>query len=80
MSTITVRAIDDTLKARLRAQAAAHGHSMEAEVREILRQALETPPPERLGTRISDRFSGLDADHLLVPARRDRPRAPRLPS
>jgi plasmid stability protein len=44
MATITIRKIDDTLKARLRVQAAHHGRSMEAEARHILRQALSEPP------------------------------------
>lgn len=35
-STITVRQLPDDVKARLRVRAAAHGRSMEAEVREIL--------------------------------------------
>ena len=39
MSTLTVRNIDDDLKQRLRLEAARHGHSMEEEVRRILRRA-----------------------------------------
>jgi plasmid stability protein len=42
MASITIRDIDDRLKARLRLQAAHHGHSMEQEAREILRTALST--------------------------------------
>jgi len=42
MASITIRDIDDRLKARLRVQAAHHGHSMEEEAREILRMALST--------------------------------------
>ena len=42
MSSITIRDIDDRLKARLRLQAAQHGHSMEQEAHEILRTALST--------------------------------------
>jgi plasmid stability protein len=42
MASITIRDIDDRLKARLRVQAAHHGHSMEEEAREILRTALST--------------------------------------
>ena len=36
MATITVRNLDDNVKKRLRRQAAEHGRSLEAEVREIL--------------------------------------------
>jgi plasmid stability protein len=42
MASITIRGIDERLKARLRLQAAHHGHSMEEEAREILRTALST--------------------------------------
>jgi antitoxin FitA len=39
---MTIRNIDDQLKARLRVRAAKHGHSMEDEARNILRAALFT--------------------------------------
>jgi antitoxin FitA len=42
MASITIRDIDERLKARLRVQAAHHGHSMEEEAREILRAALSS--------------------------------------
>jgi plasmid stability protein len=42
MASITIRDMDERLKARLRVQAAQHGHSMEEEAREILRTALST--------------------------------------
>jgi plasmid stability protein len=44
MASITIRDIDDRLKARLRMRAAHHGHSMEEEAREILRTALSAGP------------------------------------
>lgn len=40
MASLSVRNLDDELVARLKRRAARHGHSAEAEVREILRQAL----------------------------------------
>lgn len=40
MGIITVRNFDDALKERLRVRAAKRGHSMEAEVRSILKEAL----------------------------------------
>jgi len=43
VASMTIRDIDDRLKARLRLRAAHHGHSMEEEAREILRTALSTP-------------------------------------
>jgi plasmid stability protein len=42
MASMTIRDIDDRLKAKLRLRAAHHGHSMEEEAREILRTALST--------------------------------------
>lgn len=44
MATMTIRNIDDQLKARLRVQAATHGRSMEDEARDILRAALSVEP------------------------------------
>jgi plasmid stability protein len=46
MASLSVRNLDDELVARLKRRAVRHGHSAEAEVREILRQALaaETEP------------------------------------
>lgn len=44
MATMTIRNIDDQLKARLRVQAAMHGRSMEEEARDILRAALSAEP------------------------------------
>lgn len=44
MSTMTIRNLDDDLKAQLRLRAARHGQSMEEEVRSILRGALQTEP------------------------------------
>jgi plasmid stability protein len=77
MSTLTVRNLDDGLKARLRVRAAENGRSMESEVRAILRSTLvdEAGTQDRLGTRIRERFVGLRADTLDLPPRRDLPRA-----
>jgi len=75
MSTLTVRNIDDDLKQRLRLEAARHGHSMEEEVRRILRRALSEPAAEQgLGSRIRDRFAAYDGQELELPERRDPPR------
>lgn len=40
MASITIRNLDDDLKERLRVRAAQNGHSMEEEVRHILRQVV----------------------------------------
>lgn len=44
MATLVIRNVDDAVHTRLKARAAAHGRSMEEEVRIILRQSLATAP------------------------------------
>lgn len=44
MASMTIRNLDDQLKARLRVQAAQHGRSMEDEARDILRAGLSLQP------------------------------------
>src|SRR5262245_13147256 len=46
MASLTVRQLDDRLKALLRLRAARNGRSMEDEVRTILKLAAEDPVPE----------------------------------
>jgi plasmid stability protein len=60
MAQILVRNLEDRLKTRLQTRAKRHGHSMEAEVREILRNALkEKKDPWRgFGTESAALFSG----------------------
>lgn len=61
MASITIRNIEDHVKARLRIRAAHHGRSMEDEVRHILRAALteESQPVMDLGEAIRQRFARL---------------------
>ncbi len=77
-STITVRNLDDDVKAKLRVRAAENGRSMEAEVRAILRSSVaeDSARPERLGTWIHELFKGLGGDELELPSRNELPRAP----
>jgi plasmid stability protein len=49
-----VRNLDDALIARLKARAARHGRSAEAEHREILRQALAAEPESRFDQLAAD--------------------------
>ena len=74
MSSITIRNLDDSLKASLRLRAARHGLSMEQEVRNILQSTLTAEPEVDHGLsfaqRINQRFKGLGVDELPVPARR----------
>lgn len=66
MAKLTVRGIEDEVKARLKRRAARHARSMEEEVREILRNAVKDDgrPSPRLGSRLRRRFAaiGLDED------------------
>jgi plasmid stability protein len=77
MSTLTVRNLEDGLKARLRVRAAENGRSMEAEARAILRSTLigDVGANDRLGSRIHERFAALGGDKLELPPRTERARA-----
>jgi plasmid stability protein len=73
MSSITIRNLDDSLKASLRLRAAQHGLSMEQEVRNILQTTLSTEISSASGLtfaqRINQRFKGLGVEALHLPAR-----------
>jgi antitoxin FitA len=73
MSSITIRNLDDGLKASLRLRAARHGLSMEQEVRNILQMTLATDSGPGNGLdfalRINQRFKGLGANDLPLPVR-----------
>jgi plasmid stability protein len=61
MAQIIVRDVDDDVKERLRQRAAQHGQSMEAEVRDILRNAVkrDRARDRGLGTEIVALFADL---------------------
>ena len=71
MASLTIRNLDDPLKARLRIQAAVHGRSMEEEARTILRTALtaETERPGNLAQAIRARFAPYGGVELELPPR-----------
>jgi plasmid stability protein len=48
VASITIRRLDDAVKAKLQKRAASHGRSMEEEAREILNNALTRKPGPRL--------------------------------
>ena len=79
MATLTIRNLDDAVRDRLRRRAAEHGHSMEEEVRQILRQVVEPASPkaptEGLGARIHNHFARLGGLELELPPRSDTPSA-----
>src|SRR5690606_20963407 len=54
MAMLTVRNIPDEVHRALRVRAAQHGHSMEAEVREILESAVAPEGRVKLGTLLAD--------------------------
>lgn len=58
MASLTIRNIDDSLKAVLRMSAAENGRSMEEEARQILKHfLLHKKCSHGIGTRISKRFA-----------------------
>ena len=61
MAQLVVRNLEDEVKAKLRRRAAAHGTSMEEEVRAILRNAVRDPvrPTGGLGSEIAALFKGI---------------------
>jgi antitoxin FitA len=71
MTSITIRNLDESLKAALRVQAATHGRSMEDEARTILRTALnkQPTPPANLAAAIRARFAPIGGVELPEVAR-----------
>ena len=61
MAQILVRNLEEQVKGRLQHRAKRHGRSMEAEAREILRNALheEQSPKAGLGTEMANLFRGI---------------------
>lgn len=71
MASITIRRLDDKVKAKLRIRAATHGRSMEAEAREILEAGLSAKPERELNLAESirrrvEQYGGFD---LKLPKR-----------
>jgi plasmid stability protein len=72
VASITIRNLDESIKAKLRVQSAQHGCSMEAEVRNILYHAVTSAPvPSDFANRIHQRFAGLHVESLPIPARQE---------
>ncbi len=76
MAQLVVRNLEDVVKARLQRQASRHGHSMEEEVRDILRSAvkLENRPAVALGSRIRGRFASIGLEEDIPELRGFKPR------
>lgn len=80
MATLTIRNLDDEVKARLRIEAARRGHSMEQEARLILERALSRAPAQYgLGTWIHKQFAELGGVELELPSRNEPVRVADLP-
>lgn len=66
MAQFVVRNLEEDVAKKLKQRAKRHARSMEDEVRHILRTAVQqrAEPPQKLGTRIAQRFrrSGLSTD------------------
>ena len=71
MASITIRNLDDDVKARLRVRAAEHHRSMEEEVRIILRDAVNggRTGPRNLAEFIRECFAPIGGVELELPPR-----------
>lgn len=71
MASITIRNLDDEVRARLRVRAAEHSRSMEEEVRIILREAVSDTKsvPQDLAAFTSECFASLGGVELEIPPR-----------
>lgn len=82
MGTLTVRNIDDDVKAQLRRRAAANGRSLEAEVRAALSESVGREPRPKTGAdlwrRIREIVEPVGGIRLDIPPRRPPRRAPKL--
>lgn len=68
MAMLTIRNITDEVHRALRVRAAQRGHSMEAEVREILESAVSPQERVKLGSLLADmgRCAKLNAEEFAV--------------
>lgn len=76
MAALSIRDLDDEVRERLRIRAAAHGRSMEAEIRDILTDAVSKPDESRgLLATLLDRIGEIGGVDLDLPTRSTTPRA-----
>lgn len=76
MASLIVRNIEEGIKARLRMRAFKNGHSMEEEVRHILKDAIEHDPPQNLADLALEIFGprhGVDLEIPRAPTNREPP-------
>ncbi|HEX9094347.1 MAG TPA: plasmid stabilization protein [Coriobacteriia bacterium] len=74
MTDYLLRDLDEDLLARLRARAAEHGRSLQAEVKHVLRSSVRMTREESLEAtrRLSERLAGHDWSQLVRYIREDR--------
>jgi plasmid stability protein len=67
MAQVIVRNLDETVKRKLQQRAARHGRSMEAEIREILRDAVKDDVRRRsgFGTEATTLFRGIGLEEPI---------------
>ena len=78
MTTLTIRKVDPGLREQLRVRAARNGHSMEAELRRIITDALSADRANRpnLAEAIQRRFAPFGGVELELPPRTEAPAPP----
>jgi plasmid stability protein len=76
MAVMTIRGLDDEVRDKLRIRAAQHGRSMEAEVRAILTDAVESPLERTLIDALLEMREALGGLELEIPPRADHARDP----
>jgi antitoxin FitA len=78
LASMTIRNLDDGLKAKLRLQAASHNRSMEEEARNILRVALSEPAtkPQNLALSIRSRLIDIGGVDIEIEPRAPIPEPP----
>lgn len=77
MAAVTIRSLDEAVKERLRARAASHGRSIEAEARAIPAEAVSDPSDaEGLLVTLLNRFGEAGGVESELPSRTTSPRSP----
>ncbi len=68
MAQLVVRNLEDDVKTRLQRRARRHGRSTEAEIRDILRNAVmdENGTREPLGSQLAARFAGIGLNQEIT--------------
>jgi plasmid stability protein len=70
MAQLLVRNLEEAVKRRLKKRAETHGRSLEGEVREILRSAVDAaniPDQKNFGTRFASYFADIGVDLEPMP-------------